>query len=733
MTFQKLLTDHYKNRLWLVVLTALGSLIHYVLIPALFLGGYKVSVVTEGNKLLTVKDAMQIAGAEWFNFSLIFGMLEIILLAAITGIQEFSYLYKNNSVDFYDSQPVAFRSRFIINYASGIIMFAVIYAIGMIFGLAVITACGSGCPALYTGILESYLWFLILYAGIYSFAVLGAVVSGNLFIAFLAGCFISGIEFLFRIIIFGGMAQYFTTMYHIADSEIIRPRSLPLAWYFSYIGDVLSADVDKMEFVTAIPKAFISSGKGMAVCLVVACIACTLAYVAFINRPREAVEKGLCFPILESFVKISLGILGGILTGTISDMIFSSVFSFSVMTFVVIAVVIALICLVGEWIFSLNITKVFNKVWQIPLCIIAAFAVIIIFKQDAFGYDSYVPGVDQIESFALYTQDNYSYSIITTDEEGRGINQDREEYLRNNLSLTDAADVVEVAKIGMKERRKLFGRDSTDFSRPQSWSVTVLYRMKNGRQIWRQMEIPYDIDHAPMDNIIGSNEYKDVYFDLNKTIEGLKDAVSFDTKGRLSLSYNTAQNNETASAEIDDVKALFKAYEKDLNKYDFSYSQGNVCIGTVDVNFAPVSQGMSAENLYRTLPVYEGYDNTIKALKEKGLFLDPLPDIENVSFVIAQYDKVNENGELERSETARYDEKDKISELLDSADINCYGDWSRYSYSMEDISAIVLSEEEIAEAGDTDDPDYYWNHDIGSTYTIRKENIPDFVKTDLGL
>ena len=49
----------------------------------------------------------------------------LIILAIITGIQGFYWIYKTRSVDFYESQPMSRKERFWQIYVNGILLYCV--------------------------------------------------------------------------------------------------------------------------------------------------------------------------------------------------------------------------------------------------------------------------------------------------------------------------------------------------------------------------------------------------------------------------------------------------------------------------------------------------------------------------------------------------------------------------------------------------------------------------------
>ena len=737
MTFRRSFMDNYKNRLWVVAAVVLTALLQYGFIPALYLGGERMKIQTYGTQEKSLSIAMQIAAGQWLSFSQVFGMLLVLFLAVVIGIQGFSYLYRTSSVDFYDSQPVSYRQRFLRILGTGMLLFTCVYALGVLLGILVLALTGAGSGTLYLALAGEYIWFVVLFAGMYSFVTLAAVLSGNVFMAFLLSCFLSGIECLFRLLFMSGMSEYFTTNYITDIITPATPRLLPLTYFTDYTASVFENSLSGTAgFSEAAVDAFPASLSGAAISLVITCVATALAYIAFVRRPREMVGKGLCFPFMESLVKLSLGICGGILAGLVADGICESVFRYSVITFVVIAITVALVCMIGEWVFSLNVTKILHRGWQIPVCFAVSALVIVVFKQDMFGYDSYIPDAALVESAALYPQDAYNYSMITRGEDGAPYPEDREEYLESHLKLTDVASVEKLAAIGMKEQRHFYGRDDIDYENQRHWSAIVLYRMTNGRMVWRKLAIPYDIDRKLMDAVIGSDEYVNSYFDIDDTMTALQTALGQKVKGRLTVSYSNLLGTETEQFTEDILKKLQKAYRQDRKNYDYSYLQEHICIGTLDLNYTYIGTASYMPDLYESYPVYEGYDRTIAVLQEYGLYHEARPDPEQVEMLLLRHIKsVDEIDEEDPSisEAKRYDAPDQIAAILEQTEIRSYGDWSIYVNEDSYITVMILSPKDIELAGLSEDPDYYEEHGYGDTLILHEADFPDFVKADFGI
>ena len=62
----------------------------------------------------------------------------VIGLAILIGMQGFVYLHNKRQLDFYHSQPVSRKRRFLVLWFNGILIFVITYLVNMILGMSVL-------------------------------------------------------------------------------------------------------------------------------------------------------------------------------------------------------------------------------------------------------------------------------------------------------------------------------------------------------------------------------------------------------------------------------------------------------------------------------------------------------------------------------------------------------------------------------------------------------------------
>ena len=738
MTFKKSFMANLKNRPWMIAMTVLITLVECVFIPAMYFGSERIRQMSMGLSGEKLTLAMQKSAGGWFGGSLVLGAMGILLLAAIIGIQAFSYLYKTNSVDFYDSQPVSFRGRFLTNYFNGLLLFAVVYAGGTALEMIVARLSGGGSLVFDLALLERYVWFVALFWGTYSIAVLAAVLSGNTFIAFLMGCFLSGAEFLCRFVINSCINVYFTTVNWQTDSPFF-PESLPLTHYIRYAGNFMLGNAD---FVKTVQGHTTETLKGLAACAGIVLVATVLAYIAYMRRPRETAGKGLCFSFVESIVKITVGICGGTLAGMTADGIFASRYHYSPVVCLIIVVVVLLIGVIAEWIFNFNIAKSFRRGWQIPVCVVAAMALLVVFKQDLVGYDQYLPAPDTVASCAFYPEEKYSYTALFSEDMMN--DETTEDYLEQYLVLKNVEAVEKVAAEGMKLQREYgtayadyeYAYDKLPEELKNTWSAIVLYRLNDGRKVYRTIRLPYDVDRGAMDAVLGTEAYRQEYFNTKQMPKALKRNMKDYPRGDLTIYYNNTAGlgSNTDKASYAEIQKLVKAYRKDLKQYDFTYTQQHDCIGVVEVSYE--AQGEYWMRKSQSYPVFDSYNHTIKKLKKLGIYEEPLPDPDKVEFVGVQYVTYSENDmgseepNTEEIPPVIYRDTKQMEQIFGALDVAYYGEWKQTPYEEEYYSATVVKHGEMENKEYAGNETAYLNSGLGTSYTILTKKLPEFVKQD---
>ena len=273
----------------------------------------------------------------------------------------------------------------------------------------------------------------------------------------------------------------------------------------------------------------------------------------------------------------------------------------------------------------------------------------------------------------------------------------------------------------MKNEKKNFSPDSY-YSK--GYDVSILYRMKDGRKIYRSIFIPYDTDEALMDSIVSSKEYKKGHY-VCFDDEQVRKVADQDGVNR-SVTYISACGSK--SDDTVTLSEISDAYRQDiLDNTNYPYLRANQPVGNLEL----YSYGYYYVNV--TIPVYENYSNLMKLLKDHDLYVDsklnadmvssitvdnyyPGQDIDNLDDGLISYDGTTTTSANYTSDK----NKQQIEDILRGVVTSDYsGDW--YDYSLKDHKYSVM----ITLKNDTDN--YQGNMRY---YSFLKGKVPEFVVKD---
>ena len=604
--------------------------------------------------------------------------------AVILGIQSFSFLFKSQTVDFYESRPEKRGVRFFNIFINSFIIYAVPSFLGAVLSFAITAASGASSSVLLSEILLSWVLNTVMFLATYGMSVFATLLTGTLVTAILMNMFIFGVEILIRFTVFAHMAGYYATF--DSDNElnlIIGLKSLPP---FNLAMSVIKAEIYKGfdERGVYLAKAMPELMKGCGINIIIIIISFALAYFAYKYRRSEDAGKAVTNPYVSIFIKYSAGVCFALNTGLFIFWIFDRQESMSfpavILTMIVTVIVTALIL---EAIFALNVRSALKRAYDIPAILALSIVILFIFKMDVFGYDRWLPAAADVESAWLC---NNSYDINlepeyydTTEYTGN------REFTEKNMFLTDIEDMLIIAGEGqaaMVENASEYGRNYT-FSAENYWNVTIGWRMKNGRMITRCIAIPESTDPAVMDRVIGSEEFARGVYLLDDPDEILRKVRGISPDGRLVLASSTEHGNLEGDGEL--LKGFLTEYMKDVNAYyDYTMASNNNPVGSV--SFYTDNSLVSGYSGYiqTSWPVYDSYTDTIEFLEDNGLWNGGNLDASEIDKI--EVSRINYVDDISNTEEpVVYTDKADIEKILDaSLSSTYYSAWGKNSIYEDD-------------------------------------------------
>ena len=568
--------ENHKRRIWVWIVAVLSQLLPYGGITMIYLsrikdynahGIYRTAIEFQDALYQAVKDALGFSD----------DMYKIIIpLAALIGMQGFSYLYNRRKVDLYHSVPVTKNRRFAAVYLNGLFIYLTANLTGILFGLVIAVSQGAVNGSVLTDVGLAFLWNLVMFLVFYHMMILAVMLTGNWFVTICGFAALALYEFVVRLLIEDLMENFFRTYTNYFLSYGLKLSVLTDVtdniWYLKNLPDTAA----KAEF--ALP--FVGRWILIAAALLL------LAYAAYRKRPSEAAGKAIAFPILEPVLKVAMVIPAALWIGIL---VYATSMKNEVLQVLAMAVAGVIFCGVMEVLYDFDVRSVFKHLVSSGVALVGILAIFCIFKWDLFGYDSYIPAQNKVESIAISTDGYYdSY----WDENLQYISDD--DYVREHMFLTDTEPVLALAQAYLQTDEAAV----EEMTAPRS--VRILYRLRSGREAVRAIRVDYEDSETAslMDRIFQMEEFK------KGTFQVMTDETSYDRVTGISYTNGAVR----VAVPTEEVLKLRDAWIKDMEQFDFTFVRDNRPCGLLRLDYDNYSM--------RQWQVYDSFENTI-ALLEK--------------------------------------------------------------------------------------------------------------------
>ncbi len=657
-----------------------------------------------------IRAAARILGFEGISWLFVIG------IAVMFALQGFSYVFNQSQLDFYLSQPTTRAQRIRRNYFNAFSTFLIMYIGCELLAALVATAMGAMNSVLLCAILIQTLMSIILFFAFYNITVLAVMLSGTLPIAILlTACF------SFISIVVSGEIYLYKEIFFATHSS-----SEPLKAYLSPLYDVFSTLMDlarnssrgnallSMDYISSALKIIIPSYGDI---LLVGVIAFVFVVIFSRNRKSEWAGKSIPLTPFRWLVKIAACIVMGLGSGYFVYIVYDSVWNsrLYVMMLVVMVITTILTGSIAEVILERNIKRFLKGKAQTIMALAIVVLVFVIFRGDLLGYDSFVPAADKVASGALIN-DTRNFNMYHQGYYGDVYSSDAD-----TMFITDSESLIKIAYEGMNTRKLGVKNQAAGIYKNMGYDTTVLFRLKNGRKVYRYITVPYSVVDDELDKIVSGEEYKKGHFDVFRDeMIRAADEKSVDH----SLRYVADGSEESQAVYRFSYAELSDAYRKDLlENYRFSYVKDHMPIGTIEYD------SNEPDYIYGSLDVFDTFENTKALLKKYGLYASEKYDIADVREVtvtnyypgydLEKEEAPNIDGTVVVDSTSKtYTDQDKIKEiLLGTVSTNYYNPWYNYSAVNDQYSVEVYL--------DTDRSSYG-----GRYYSLLKGKVPDFVAAD---
>lgn len=497
-SFKSLVRHNMTSRMWAIALSILGCMAGLLLPIFAIQQNYRVQLkfTTEPDYVFTAADVLKNAQnsiAQVISFDSPFIKLVLIVLATLCGVAMFRYLHDRRQVDFYHALPISRGKLFAVNYISGVLLVLPFYLIVLVIGLIFVSAMGLGGQITGALLVQSILGNIAYFLLNYTVAVLCTVLTGNTIITVLLGIWAQlGIPVLMV------MVQCYQAMFYKTFSSAV-PLMQTLVLYGSPMCNYLATEqYTRTMTVPLFNSAAMDTAGGMAILIypvVLTIVLGVLSYFLFVRRKSENTGMAVSFRRVKAPIKWFMSIFSGlgfgliftvIFTGTSGGMWFGLVFG------------VVLCHMIVEIIYDFDFKALLHHWKQMIVLAILAVVVVAGIKNDVFGYDSYIPDVDDIASASIESP----YYNIDWNYNDQDIYKDQ---------LTDAESIEKIhqlAELSVANNGKPEEGDSTH-------TYTIHYTLKNGDHVSRcYTEVPTNVVQDMMVDLVASEQYLKQYSTL---------------------------------------------------------------------------------------------------------------------------------------------------------------------------------------------------------------------------
>lgn len=563
--------------------------------------------------------------------------------AILAGIQGFSYLYNKRKIDFYMGMPVKRKKRFLVIWLNGILMFAVPYLSGIVISLLIAASNGALNGEILMSVWKAFGLQLCLYLGVYHLVILAVMLTGNVIITFCAVAVLFLYELGVRVIIMGYMSLFFK-FYSYRDfgtSPILSPFTI----FFEYRNDVYNRGVGNIWLTVLYLLLF-------------AAAAWVLSYICYLKRPAEVAGKAIAFswlkPWLKVLVAVPVALMAGVLTSGIVG--YEPLYgrNNSGIVFFVMAVALLFTCCLMQVIYEFDIKGILHKKRHILVSSIAVILFLAVFRYDVFGYDSYIPDVEKVESVAIATPivGSYYYTGDYFDEDMNYLS--RAEYVDKYMYFFDVGAVNKLMKLSMDAVNSYDNFDEMYADEEREWyTVQLTYRMANKSKVYRDILI--DLSDAETQELIDRIESSEEYISGSYIgASDIVDKVIADENKKISVFYGVGLYKTMLKRE--ETKELLALYKEDILNSSFVRHRESIPAGSLVVSIEEQHSNYTSTRQVG-MEIYPFYEKCVSYLREKGYYMDTYlnsDDIERIQIVNVNLDLVEaarEQRMLEGAET----------------------------------------------------------------------------------
>lgn len=635
-------------------------------------------------------------------------------VAVVSALTGFAFMHSSKKLDVYHSIPIKREKLFLQQYCYGIFYFLIPLLIHVLICLGICAGNGVAKGAVIGQAFGFLFVQMLLYLAVYSVAVFSVCLTGNFVISVL-GC---GVLLFYSLILEllkrDLMSTFFETFYSGGYKESIWAFS-PIDLYINMVQESDGAEVLMyMEYLGYYGKF-----------ILMAVVYTILALILYKKRHTESAGKSMAFTFAEPVVKTMIVFPVSIYSGYLISSIAASSNDFGWFFFgCVFGFVIC--CPLMEIIFRKDVKAVLLHPLQIVFNGALVLIVVLILQFDVFGYDTYIPDEDKVESYAVvFTELNrIGYGEYETLEEM--VIQDNDSLRR---LLEHGAQLTRAARTNLTEE---VGEDThyTD--------MFVKYQLKNGKSVYRSYTI--NIANPQVLQCVA-----DTYNDMQYKVSAYPVLSEETDKDYIGILLDYAYYSESIQLSKEKLQKFVETYQKELK--ELTFEELTTTYPVVRLAFAKAapdseyqsvvvesSSGVtlhsdgttfeyySTESGYR---IYSSFDETLALLEEYGAdIVSEIAAEDVISIMIEDYS-------LER-----YDDDGLLTKMIEVDYTSDEGEIEEIRQILPGLVPEHLTGNSMSYEGEEDNLNIrvYYSHDgkeMNEFCYFIKGKVPEFVKEDL--
>lgn len=721
--FFNLMKENTKQRLWSVALIALILFFAFPVQAALLISSYlspeRIDEVweREAQGVEIIKQQLQGRFLEWTGADNGMMVFLIVIFAIVCGVSGFSYLHSKRKTDFFHSIPIRREKLFAAIYINGVLYTAVPYLIFLVISCVMIQVkAGQIFP--WGEVLRTYCFHMAFFLLVYAVVIAAVMMTGNTIVSILG----TAVFFLWGpgsvTLLLGYYNSYYMTFYANSDGFMkLIERSSPIAWYISAAASAVSE-----------PERAGSMALWAAVVAVLFTAVCVFLYK---KRPSEAAGRAMAFrksqPVIKLLLVVPFALAGSLF---FKEMMRSHRWSiFGLLCGLVISY-----CVI-EIIYNFDFRRLFAHKKQFVFCTVCAAAILVFFRLDLSGFDSYIPSEAKMEAAGIYCRrmdsdflDNYMvepelYSSRTGNYQYVLWNSKAAGEVVDEMRLTDTASAVEIGRKGVEEAeaamKEYHGNPSSwrysyfDSSDERRDEVIIAYHLKGGKTVFRSYYMNLSTVRDALDRVYDSEEYKSFVYPVFTFLPSDIAGINYQEHGFRHV-----------KLKDDEIKArLLEAYQRELKGLTAQVRRNESPVAAIQFKTVQIQEiidklreqkrDYSAFNNKFYYPIYPSFTETISILKECGIEPGKLLTSGNVDKIVMEYYTSDDTAEIEKYEAeAEYAEteedkrkvltvtdKNEIQEILDSSmsnELNCTN-YLNEIYTGVNVTAYVAADKKQQE------------------------------------